>query len=301
MIPSFPKIFALGQIYVTKILSGQIEITEKIDGSAFSFGKLGGQVHMRSKRAVVHKNMADQMFDKAHDYVLSIQDRLSDGKIYYVEYLRKPKHNTLAYERIPMNGMALYGVSDHTTGAFVSEYTDLMRYAEQINIDVVPLLYLGKLSTVESLKSLLDRKSFFGNVDIEGIVVKNYQRSMEIADKFFPIMCGKFVSEKYKEQAGGWAKDHTNTGRWELYKQSYRTEARWIKAVQHLRDEGKLKNEPADIGDLIREVQRDITEENRIDIMEFLWSHFGKEVLRISTAGLPEFYKTYLMEGMNDA
>lgn len=301
MIPAFPKIFALGQIYIKYILQDYIEITEKIDGSAFSFAKLGGQVHMRSKRAVIHKNMADQMFDKAHDYVLSVQDRLVDEKIYYVEYLRKPKHNTIAYERIPMNGMALYGVSDHASGAFVSEYADLAEYAVNIGIDVVPLLYLGKLATVESLKGLLDRKSVYGNVDIEGIVIKNYERSMEIAEKFFPIMCGKFVSEKYKEVSGDWKRDHTNVGRWEGYKKAFRTEARWIKAIHHLRDDGSLDNAPSDIGNLIKEVQRDITDEHKSEIQEFLWNHFGKEVLRISTAGLPEFYKTYLMEGINDA
>jgi len=300
MIPAFPKIFSLGQIYIKDILLNPIEITEKIDGSAFAFGKLDGQVHMRSKRSMIYKNMADQMFVKAHDYVLSIQDRLSDGKIYYAEYLSKPKHNALKYERIPRNGLALYGVSDYTTRAFVSEYTDLQRYADQIDIDVVPLLYIGHLATVESLKGLLDRKSVYGDVDIEGIVVKNYERSMLIAEQFFPIMCGKFVSEKYKEQAGDWRKDHTNVGRWEGFKQSYRTEARWLKAIQHLREDGRLEGSPTDIGSLFREVHRDITDESKIDIQDFLWDHFGREVLRVSTAGLAEFYKTYLMEGTND-
>lgn len=46
MIRAFPKIFAIGQRYISDIFKDEVEISEKIDGSQFCFGKIGGQVHM---------------------------------------------------------------------------------------------------------------------------------------------------------------------------------------------------------------------------------------------------------------
>ena len=70
-----------------------------------------------------------------------------------------------------------------------------------------------------------------------------------------------------------------------------------MKAIQHLRDEGNLACEPKDIGRLIQEVKRDISEEEINTIKSFLWREFGEELLRRSTAGLPEWYKQQLALG----
>lgn len=42
MIKAFPKIFALGTQYTEGIFDSEVEITEKIDGSQFNFGKIEG-------------------------------------------------------------------------------------------------------------------------------------------------------------------------------------------------------------------------------------------------------------------
>jgi hypothetical protein len=49
MIKAFPKIFAIGQDYIKDIFDGEVEVTEKIDGSQFVFGKLAGELYFRSK------------------------------------------------------------------------------------------------------------------------------------------------------------------------------------------------------------------------------------------------------------
>ena len=36
--PSYPKIFNVGNNYIPNLLVGRVEVTEKIDGSQFSFG-----------------------------------------------------------------------------------------------------------------------------------------------------------------------------------------------------------------------------------------------------------------------
>ena len=41
-IPSYPKIFTLGDRHTQGIFDGEVEITEKIDGSAIAFGMING-------------------------------------------------------------------------------------------------------------------------------------------------------------------------------------------------------------------------------------------------------------------
>ena len=117
-------------------------------------------------------------------------------------------------------------------------------------------------------------------------------------NQIIPLMSAKYVSDKFKEKhQKDWKKENTGKGKWELFKENYRTEARWLKTIQHLRDDGKLDNSLKDIGNLIKEVKRDICEEEKENIKYFLWREFGEELLRKSVWGLPEFYKKYLMEG----
>lgn len=74
----------------------------------------------------------------------------------------------------------------------------------------------------------------------------------------------------------------------------YRNEARWEKAVQHLRDAGKLQGAPQDIGPLIKEFQTDLMEECAAEIKEKLYEYALPKILRGASAGLPEFYKAKL-------
>ena len=49
-ISSFPKIFHIGENYIENLFKGQVEITEKIDGSQYAFGiDKDGQAVRRSK------------------------------------------------------------------------------------------------------------------------------------------------------------------------------------------------------------------------------------------------------------
>jgi hypothetical protein len=54
----FPKIFALGTMYIRDIFEGAVEITEKIDGSQFVFGMIDGKLQLRSKGAVLYVDVS---------------------------------------------------------------------------------------------------------------------------------------------------------------------------------------------------------------------------------------------------
>lgn len=140
---------------------------------------------------------------------------------------------------------------------------------------------------------MLDRVSSLGGPKIEGIVLKNYSERAMIGSLVLPLMAGKYVSEAFKEvHKKEWK---TGKDRKEILLSQYHTEARWEKAIQHLRDSSVLTNSPKDIGPLIQEIHRDIEEECRQEIMEQLWSLHKRELMGRVTSGFPEWYKRKLI------
>lgn len=298
MIKAFPKIFAIGTDYIRDIFDGPVEVTEKLDGTQFAFGKADGELYMRSKGKIQFADAPDKMFLPAIDYVQSIERLLPDNAVFYCEYFRQPKQNTLAYGRIPQNHLALFGISlDVFSSNFSAEYALIETWAEKLGIEPIPMITYGNIKSVSGLTDLLDRESALGKSKIEGVVVKNYAKQFLLGGQPMPLMAGKFVSQKFKEvHRSKWSSEHTNGGKWEQFCESFRTEARWQKAVQHLAERGELENQPRDIGRLINEIQQDIKEEETDQIKEWLFSHFGRDILRKSTAGFPEWYKQQLAE-----
>ena len=299
MLKAFPKIFHLGTDYIKDILDGEVEVTEKIDGSQFAFGKVDGQAFVRSKGAQLHFDAPNDMFRQGVEYIASIVDILPDNTIFHGEYLQSPHHNTLTYERIPKNHIMLFSVSD-TTEKFYG-YDAIVKWAEKLGVEAVPLIYRGIISNSEEILSFLKQKSALGLADIEGVVVKNYNKPFLLGGQPIPVMCGKYVSEEFKEvHRAGWSKEHTGPGRWQVFKEGFKTEARWQKAVQYLRDAGTLQESPRDIGNLIKRVMEDIQEEEKEEIKNFLWNQFGKEVMQTAVRGLPEWYKLQLLKKLDE-
>lgn len=297
MLTAYTKIFALGQSYISHIFDDEVEITEKIDGSQIVFGLVQGELHIRSKGGYIHDYLTrkeNDLFYPAIQHIISIKGSLADGYIYYGETLKKPKHNVLAYDSVPKGHIALYGAQDDR-GYFL-EYSVLEKEAKELRIDIVPILYKGK-ATPEMILNMMDRVSILGGQKIEGVVVKNYNKPTVIGGHVSPITVGKYVSEAFKEvHSSSWKEEHTGKGKWDLYKQNFRTPARWNKAIQHLTEKGELTSSPKDIGYLIKEVKEDISQEEKENIKDFLWKEFGDEVLRESVKGLPEWYKEKLLK-----
>lgn len=298
MIKAFPKIFALGQDYIKDILDGEVEVTEKIDGSQFGFGRLDGELFVRSKGAMLHIEAPNNMFKEAVDYIASIEDRIPDNTIFHAEYLQTPHHNSLTYGRIPKNHLCLFAVSDSSEKHY--GHDDIIKWAEKLEIDAVPLIYKGTIESTDQILEFMGSESYLGGANAEGVVVKNYNKPFLLGGQPIPVMSGKYVSEAFKEvHRAGWSGEHTTRGKWETFKDGYKTEARWMKAVQYLRDSSELTESPKDIGKLIKRVMEDIEEEEKETIKNFLWKEFGSEVLRTSVKGLPEFYKLHLLKKLD--
>lgn len=289
---SYPSPFSLGHRALSELFDGDVVVEEKIDGSQFSFGSYDGVLKIRSKGQEIFVDNPEKMFVKAVDYVKSIQGLLMDGWMYTGEYLSKPKHNTIAYERIPKNFIMLYDVR-------VAEESylnpgDKIEVAALLGIDCVPIFHHGKVSSIAELNDYMGNKSCLGDVPIEGLVIKNYS-------KFCPnkkALMAKFVSDQFKEDhKKAWKSENPNVNDIILnLGEIYRHENRWLKSIQHLKEKGMLDNSPKDIGILLKEIQTDILKECAEEIKEALFKWSWPKIQRKTIAGFSEWYKARLAQ-----
>jgi len=294
---SYPKIWNLGSPEITDLFNSQVEVTEKLDGSMIRFGLVDGEVVVGSKNInnILQSPSQDGMFKVAVDYLMKQKRNMRENTVYFGEYIRKPKHNTLEYEKVPKNNIALFGVKElngEMIWKWINNHSILRFHAQTIGIDVVPLLYSGPLKELKKLEGLLTKESYLGKEKIEGVVVKNYY---DFSKSRFSSECyGKYVSSKFKERhKSDWKK---RTATLDDFIAKFQNEARWVKAFQHLRDDGKITYQTKDIGDLIKSVHNDIIIEDTEFIKQELFNFYKKRILGTSVKGLPDWYKKKLME-----
>ncbi|MCP3966601.1 MAG: hypothetical protein GY718_09665 [Lentisphaerae bacterium] len=296
MITSYPKIYAMGHRAINDLFSDEVHITEKIDGSQISFGVYQGELMVKSKGCNLVIDAPDKMFAKAVESIKSIQHLLEDGWTYRGEYLKTPKHNTLEYDRIPVNHIILFDVDTGIENYM--KWDDMWKEGIRIGLEVVPLVYYGTVDDPNVLLGMLKRTSTLGGQEVEGVVVKNYHR-FGVDGK---ALMGKYVSEAFKEvHQGNWKKKNPGGGDI-LYMlgEQYRSDARWNKSICRTRDGGLLKDEPSDIGPLIKDIQGDVKEECEDEIKEALFKWAWPKIVRRVTAGFPEYYKKELLKTQFD-
>jgi hypothetical protein len=279
-----------------------VEITEKIDGSQFAFGIVRGELCYRSKGRQIPRHSVQEN-DLFYPVIQYVEEQAEKGQIeeehwYYGETLRKPKHSTLQYDRVPLNHFALFGCvqADDETAWF--PYDGLLIVADSLGVEVAQRLTVEP--TPEAILAHIEQgvESQLGGEPMEGVVIKDLAQEYLFGPQLFPIMTAKFVSETFKEvNAKNWKAENTGKGQWDTFKEQFATEARWHKAIQHMAEDGTLLGEPKDIGQLMIEIKKDIGQEAKEEIVKFLWKHFGQELLRDSVRGLPEWYKEQLALG----
>lgn len=284
-ISSYSTIYALGHRAITELLSGPVTIEEKVDGSQFSMRRMGGELSCRSKGQDLVVEAPEKMFTKAVETAVALD--LRGGWIYRCEYLMSGKHNTLAYSRPPNRNLVIYDVE--TGPACFLTPSEKAEEAKRIGLECVPLYFEGIVLSLEQVQSMMDQDSLLGGCKIEGVVIKNY--ALFTGDK--KVMMAKRVCEGFQEKnAAEWKKSNpTQQDIVETIITCLRTDARWQKAVQHLREAGSLTESLKDIGPLMKEVPADILKEEREWIGEQLTKHFLPHIIRGATRGLPEWYK----------
>lgn len=287
----YPKIYAVGHHILGPLFLDDVIVEEKVDGSQFSFGVFdtpeGPTLKLKSKGALMYPDAPEKMFTEIVEYVKSIENDLMPNWKYVGEYLKKPKHNSLIYNRIPENHLIIFDIC--TAHEYYLGVTQKRQEAARLGFESVPVLHEGRINDINDFRKLLENESVLGGPKIEGFVIKNYLR-FGLDGK---ALMAKFVSEEFKEiHSKAWGESNpSQDGAVQKIGLQYQTQARWLKAVQRLRDDGQLEQEPRDIGNLIKEVKHDVSVECKEEIMEALWKAFGDKVVRIAAAGLPQWYK----------
>lgn len=326
---SYPSSFNLGHRAVNSLLSVPHYIEEKVDGSQFSMGLIprarispmfagsdfdtyptAGDyepvLRIRSKGAEMNVDAPEKMFTKAAETAKRLASPeaiaagvgLTPGWTYRCEYLRVPKHNTLAYDRTPASHLILFDVS---TGdqEFLGRAA-LETEAARLGLDVVPVLHrdnVGGKTTLEDIRALLNTDSILGGQKIEGVVIKQIGAAGYLYGLDHKVLIGKFVSEKFREAHGvAWKESNpTNGDILLMLGAKYQHVGRWMKAVQHLREAGQVEDSPRDISKLIIEVQKDLGKEEKEEIKTLLWKWAWPHISRMATRGVAEWYKEQLL------
>ena len=295
---SYPKIYNVGHREVKNILDHAVVVQEKVDGSQFSFGIKDGELWARSKGAEIDIADPQKLFAPAVTWCIENVHALVKGWTYRGEALCKPKHNTLEYERVPKAGFVLFDI-DMGQEEFGSS-NHVKAVAESLDLEYVPsVLYAQGTFTEENAQQWLNRTSMFGKTKVEGFVIKAYG----VSDSRGKTLMAKHVSENFKAQhIKDWNGRNPNTKDFnQKLGEDVGGPLRWEKAVQHLRDDGKLDGSPKDISPLLKEINQDIEAEEIDRMKDELFKQHRRAVLKAATQGFPQWYKEQLLkEQFND-
>jgi len=293
LIPDYGKIFHIGSSECSQILDGDVYLQEKIDGSQFSFAKIGDKLHFRSKAIPFVEDeitKSQKMFIEGVDAIVALKEKLPPNVTFRGEYLRVPRHNTLVYDRVPPNHVIIFDVMDNGRILYPEEAVTL---TASLGFEYVPCEKVSSL-TLEGLHEYLQRKSCLGAVKVEGCVIKNYARF----SPYGGTLMAKFVSEEFKElNKGVWKVNRAaKADIKELLGMEIGQPARYLKSIQRLEETNSLEMSPRDIGKLFKEVQKDLEEECTNYLKDRLFEVFWPHISRVATRGIPTYYKEWLLK-----
>lgn len=289
---SYSKIQQLHHRDVIKMRGELLTIQEKVDGSQISFGVRDGQMFIKSKNHMINTEKPEGMFKLAVENLAGLA--LPNGYVFRGEFLNRPKHNVLAYDRVPLRNIIIYDIEKGDGSNIYMPYDEVADIAFMYGFETVPTVGYGVFDDItretELLDKLLDNVSILGGQKIEGLVIKCYDQ-LSSSDKTLMV---KYVRPGFREMNGG----KTKIGKADILKEiveKYNTEARMDKALIHLREQEKITGEMKDIGLLMREFNQDFEAECVDDIKDMLYKRFRKDILRGVSRGLPDWYRNKLL------
>lgn len=287
----------------SRLVFGQpVYVQEKVDGSQFSFGLVqmedgSTELLFRSKGSVFRAG-GNGMFNPAVTAVTAIQSQLPLGYTFRGEFLSKPRHNVLRYDRTPLGHIVLFDIQNDK-GEFVPQ-TEVQVAAKFMGFDYAPILDYADMTEAQvlaNMPSYLKHPAVLGG-QIEGVVIKPASRVF-LPDGTQVLV--KIVSDAFKEVKVDRITGNSNAnGMDEVTARiiaRYATNQRYQKAFQHLQDEGLLSGSMKDIPLIIREVQADILKEEEQHIKDELYNAVKKDLLRGFVKDVAGWYQNRNIEG----
>jgi len=293
----------------------QIVLEEKIDGSNFRIGiNKDGTVQFGSRtQDETDDSFSKKTFRPIIDYVTKHMDSWNvrekmmntlesmeyDSIIIFGEYLSKPRHSTLYYERIPKNYLAVFDIAAIRDGTFTMLHPECELFdsiVKLMDFDKVPILFSGKSEcAMQDLFTWAREEhkveSYLGGQMREGVIFKNYEPYHDGEfwqslgeETILPMV--KFVREEFKEALSGVAnKDKTKKGSADIDEivqyimESYITKGRVQKSIMKLEEQhGRGKIDRQYTGSVIGDVFQDILAEQKEEIDKLLHRAFNKRM-----------------------
>ena len=296
----YPKVLHIGAPLVATVFYEEVELSEKVDGSQCRIELTDESVMVGSK----NQGIADPgMFEIAHEQGERIHSEtdwrtLGDHVTLFCEFLETPKHNTIKYDRVPLNHLYLFGAmlgTDHmVTGG-------LIEMAKHLVIDPPNILDCKLIESAEELKEFMTRESYLGGSTVEGVVIKNYNRTYDPLQVHSQEFIGYPMTAKYVN------KDFTaaNAKQWNTISRKTGVDAiierffigdRFNKAIQHVREEGNITYMKKDLQYLIPEFFDDLMDEKKEAMTNMIMGEVFKVIKRRASHYVVQSYIEYLTE-----
>ena len=170
MYHKFPDVDRLTQWLVDNknVLDGNIEITEKLDGSNFSFYKMDGEnIHCSRSGPIKPENRNN--FTQSIEFANSVIDKLKPHEAIFGEHVAN--HHIVHYidDRYPFYAFGVYDMERET---FCKNWQSR---CNKLGIPTVVKIISDEELTLENLLNLRSGESMLGP-QREGIVIKDYDR-----------------------------------------------------------------------------------------------------------------------------
>ena len=285
----------IGDSETEGIFLDEVCVQEKADGSNFQFSIYKGELVFGSRNIFLGPDPQND-WKKPADFIKQLREKnpgtINPELVYYCEYMI---HHTLSYNHEITPTVIGFDVMDKNTEKFFSADAAKKEF-EKIGITFAPIIFRkkGEHVKIEELKLLVEtNKSAFGDVIVEGVVIKNVSR----LNKFGRPLYGKVVRDSFKEanKLAFTALKELRDGERKIIEE-FCTEARIKKSIHRLTiEEGKelsMKIMP----ELYRLVADDILTECITEISRKYESIYFKEFTNLVAASCAKVLKKYLME-----
>jgi hypothetical protein len=256
-------------------------VQEKIDGSQFSFCKAAD-----SSVAPVNffckgnpKRTGDALFNKGIAVVSMLHDKLNPELVYHSEYMSKPRHNAVTYDRLPKYYCVVYDIRHIISGQFFSP-AELQVECDRLGLECVALLFDNSVTRDTTLDAkavaedliaqIMDGRlaSCLGTNKPEGVVLKCHNFMKEATHELGTTTTSntklKFVTSAFKERKSTKipktkADSLTPSQFLRSVGSLYDTQPRLRKGIQRMRDIRNLQCESS--AEYREELEKDLDED----------------------------------------
>lgn len=268
-------------------------LQEKVDGSQYTFGLWDGELVLLCQGKDKSK---ESMFASANDAISLIKDNLNPDYTYHGEYLSKPGHNVITYERRPKMYVILYDIKGPEGWLHPC---DVVKEAERIGLESVPLLYVhqewqDQCDPRAIAEMFFDDKypSCLGGNQMEGMVIKIIHKPGVCNPARVHKICTEIFKEKHK--IGVPDKERILPSVEKIIEDiglQWNVRGRFRKALIHLKENGVDVSEPLEkFREIENELDKDLSKEAKDEIKLCLWGDLKKLCLSKLTEGCGAYY-----------